>query len=1064
MSKPRICIVAPEFIGPYPNGGVGTACYWEAFVLGQAGYDVTVLYTGPNERETPEYWERHFAATAPFRYEDLVRRTATLDFARLAPYEQACAQERTAEQVLAWLQRRQFDLVLFQEFLGHGGRALQARQSGAALIGTRAATTMHSCRQWIYEGMKRLPTGLWDMAVDYLEKESARLGDRLIAPSRHMAEWAASRWRIPTAAAVIPYCYDPTLAKTPAAMTHVGPFRHLVFFGRLETRKGLHLFCRALVEDQELRQHVERVTFLGKPSNVEGRPSEEFIAEHMAQIPGLQWEIVGNLGSFEAQTWLTQQKNILVAAPSLVDNLPYAVIELHTRRIPFVSTNIGGIPEILGEANQHQLAQPTEQSLAAVIRQICRDGFLDVDYRSGFNVATANAAHVEFVREMLAEPAPEAASTTTPPLFQVVVTNAADDASLAECRARFSAADPATRVARWIRFENWAVNPGSVAALFVDSRVKPETGCVDQFLTALYQPGVDVVTSYFARQDSQTTIKVVAPYGGSLEIGWKQNKFGGPCFAARPTAFEALRGAAVNGSFAFWPAYAAVACRKMTLSVIPAPLYTVTPDALGVGGHAELEAVVQQFHSQMPRDFDLGWTLKSVLAGTSAAVNTASPAVDVATAGSAAAATAPANKLLRTDAERYETIGRALYDRFISMPDDLLEAFAGLSSNAESDRYVRDFVAVRNRMTDVVARWRSSEPRVYIYGVGQHTRMLLTLCPELGRFVSGFIDRQAAGDFLGKPCVTPDEFRSDMADAVVYSSREYEHEMFARLGSVRVEHVLLYRDLPSFPEATTATRVQNRFGHGPTDHDALTAMYQPPAWVTGYVSGSDALFLFEMVAGVKPVTVAEIGVASGVSSAVLLFALDQLPDAEGRVLHSVDVRANCYFDNAYKTGQACGEMYPSPRAQWRENYDNNAQDLRKALPAHSVDLTFIDANHMHPYPLLDLLQTTEFAKPGSWVVLHDVDLPVQHPEFQTYGPRWLYQAWPFNKIKAFDEFASIAAVQLPEDPAQLVELALSLLDKTWECHVDIEEVELPAAFAAVQAALQARLRRPALVA
>src|SRR6185295_12411032 len=48
--RPRICIVAPEFIGPFPNGGVGTACYWEASTLGAAGHDVTVLYTGPVER------------------------------------------------------------------------------------------------------------------------------------------------------------------------------------------------------------------------------------------------------------------------------------------------------------------------------------------------------------------------------------------------------------------------------------------------------------------------------------------------------------------------------------------------------------------------------------------------------------------------------------------------------------------------------------------------------------------------------------------------------------------------------------------------------------------------------------------------------------------------------------------------------------------------------------------------------------------------------------------------------------------------------------------------------
>ena len=366
---------------------------------------------------------------------------------------------------------------------------------------------------------------------------------------------------------------------------------------------------------------------------------------------------------------------MLVVAPSLVDNLPYAVIELHTRRIPFVSTNIGGIPEIVGEANQHQLAQPTEQGLGAVIRRICRDGRLDVDYRSGFDVATANAAHVEFVRSMLAEPAPRA-SSTQPARFQVVLTNAADDTVLGDVRARLSAADPATRAARWIRFEDWMSDAGTVPALFIDTRVKPEAGCVDQLLTALDQPGVDVVTSYFARQDNQTTIRVVAPYGGSLEIGWRQNKFGGPCFVARPSAFEALRDAAVNGAFAFWPAYAAVACRGMSLSVIPAPLYTVTPDALRVSGHAELEAVVHQYHSQMPQRLRPGLDVE-VGAGAAHVC----PALRPRPGGRPEpwpGHERPARQLCS-----YETVGRALYDRFISMPDDLLAAYAGLDPETD---------------------------------------------------------------------------------------------------------------------------------------------------------------------------------------------------------------------------------------------------------------------------------------------------------------------------------------------------------------------------------------------
>ena len=95
--------------------------------------------------------------------------------------------------------------------------------------------------------------------------------------------------------------------------------------------------------------------------------------------------------------------------------------------------------------------------------------------------------------------------------------------------------------------------------------------------------------------------------------------------------------------------------------------------------------------------------------------------------------------------------------------------------------------------------------------------------------------------------MTPDQFRSEMADAIVYSSREFEHEMYARLSDVPVEHVLLYRDSPPVPEATTTARVRSRFGRTVADPDKLREMYQPPSWATGYVSGSDATFLHEMI-------------------------------------------------------------------------------------------------------------------------------------------------------------------------------------------------------------------------
>lgn len=1024
MSTARICIVSPEFIGPFPNGGVGTACYWEAFTLGKAGYDVTVLYTGSTERETPEHWEAHFAATAPFRYVDLVRHLPAGEIDRLARFDHVCSEARTAELVLAWLRNERFDLVLFQEFLGHGARALQARRSGHALAGTRTATTMHSCRQWIYEGMNRLPVGQQDLAVDFLEKESARLANRVIAPSRHMAEWAVSHWRLTDQPAVLPYCYDDALAGPRSLIEHAGPFRHLVFFGRLETRKGLHLFCRALTDNPDLHDHIEQVTFLGKPSSVEGMSSEAFIAAQMTKAPGLSWTIRGDLGSFEAQSWLAAQRHALVVAPSLVDNLPYAVIELYTRRVPFISTTVGGIPEIVGDANRHALAEPTAVSLASVIGRVCSEGALRVDYRSGYHVTAANAVHVDFVRDILAEP-PMAAVSPVRPVFDVVVTNAAGDTDLAATRTRAGVADREMLSGRWVRWDEWRARQSGRPALFIDARVTPESGCASRLIAALAQPGVDAATSYYYRDDRSGQPPVIAPLGSSLESGCYENVFGGPCFAANSRAFEPLMSAEVDGSLAFWPAYAAMACRGLSMAMVPAPIYCVSAEAVRIGAHTELEMVVRQFHAAMPAHLDLGWLLKSAFGGGRPGASA----------------------------------GRQLYDRSLAIPDALLRVYAGLVPDADGDPLIRDFATVRERLGAVVARWRETEPRVFVYGTGQHTRMMFTICPELGQFVAGFIDRRPMARFLGKPCVTPSQFEAVMADAIVYSSPEFEHDMYARLRDARVEHVLLYRESPSAPEASTATRLVNRFGHHGADLDAFRTMFKIPKWTAGHVSTSDAAFLVEMIAAHRPRSVVELGVASGVSSAALLHGLDQLPDPEGRTLSSCDVRSVCYFNEAFETGQACREMYPSPRARWNREWAMDAARLRQRLPAASVDLTFIDANHAHPFPLIDLLHMTELAKPGSWVVLHDVDLPLKHPQYQLYGPRWLFQAWPFNKVKGIGQKASIGAVQMPQDPSALVPMALSLIDKPWEQAPGTESIRLPAAFVDVAGTLEERLHR-----
>lgn len=1031
----QICIVAPEFIGPYPNGGVGTACYWEATNLGEAGHDVTVLYTGPTERESPEHWEAHFARQAPFRYVDAARWAAAQG---TAPRPQAddgtTPEEHASDVVLDYLRQHRFDLVLIQEFQGHGLRALQARQCGdCALSSTRLVVTLHSSRQWTCEGMQRLPLAP-DLVVDFLERESARLADRVIAPSRSMADWVVERWGLPRPA-VIPYCYDPRTARSRETIEHRGPFRHLVFFGRLETRKGAHLLVRAIESSAALRASLERVTFLGRHARIEGVPSTQFLDAARARLAPLPIDVISDMGSLEALSWLEAQTGILVVAPSLGDNLPYAVIELFTRRIPLVSTRVGGIPEIVGRAHAHLLAEPSAESLRAVLERTCAQPTLTIDYRDGYDAREATRRHIEFVEEMLgnsrrprrssgARSAPQGSGAT-----EVVVVDARTEEEVEATRRRCCATDQAFEAADWLTLAAWLSRPRRRrvrAAVFMGASVTPRCGLLTALQRALSSGSVDAATSYYeaATHDGQRP-RLVRPLGSALAIGWSRNIFGGPCFAARPQAFPAIEKSVAGGTLDFWAAYAAIACSGRTLTVVPDVLYSSRQDEPAITV-TRLERVVRAYTTHRPRALDIEWTLKAAHAAAHGEAGAAAP-------------------------------GRTLYDRLTRLPDAELCGFAELDpAAADSDPHFRDFAHLRRRLAPILARWERTHPRAFIYGAGLHTRMLLAAVPALGRFVAGFIDRRAHGAFLGKPCIRPDEFRPVLADAIVYSSREFERDMHVTLAAAPVEHVLLYHDVPDLAGAdqhadraeTTAGRLRRRFSHSSRGREGLVRLAsQRPEWTRGSISNGDMEFLFEIVHALSPHRVLEIGVAAGCSSAALLYALDQLPaSAHRRELHSIDVADRCYFDASHATGAAARIMYRDPQARWVLRTGLTAAGARVSYARGTFDLAFIDADHRHPYPLLDLLQLTELLPPGAWVVLHDIELPLIAPRFPDAGAQLLFARWPFNKIHGLGDSENIGAVQLPDDPTLVSQVAEELLRLPWQATVSLDALDVPPAF------------------
>jgi hypothetical protein len=150
--------------------------------------------------------------------------------------------------------------------------------------------------------------------------------------------------------------------------------REIVFFGRLEERKGLRLFCNALhlLRDELARRGVT-VTFLGKPERCGGMPSLDYIAQRSA---GWQFPVrtMTNLGQPEALQYLLGDGKLAVM-PSPLDNSPCTVYEALGGGIPFLAARTGGIPELVDKSDcEHVLFEYSTESLYNALRNAIEQG------------------------------------------------------------------------------------------------------------------------------------------------------------------------------------------------------------------------------------------------------------------------------------------------------------------------------------------------------------------------------------------------------------------------------------------------------------------------------------------------------------------------------------------------------------------------------------------------------------------------------------------------------------------------------------------------------------------
>lgn len=355
-----ICIITPDLVGFVRNGGVGTACTEFSKVLAKNGIDVTVLFSqvgalaGGSEAidEAKASYRRHSI--------ELVIAEEWGGEASLSSCFPPNPLLRMSRIIHEWLKEQQFDLVLFMDWQGNGYYPLMARQAGLAHQQHGAfAVICHGPSLWSDLGNGTRRRDPLDAITYFIERRSIEMADLAISPSRYLLQWMHERgFKLPSRTLV-----RPNLLETPLSTRAAETPEEVVFFGRLEYRKGIVQFCSAIDRLVARGEVPKQVVFLGKLGFVGEEHAAIYLARRSRGWP-MPVEILSRLGQPEALDVLKARRCVAVI-PSTVENSPYTVYECLMAGVPVIARDVGGIAELYApEHHKTHLFNDNPNSLA----------------------------------------------------------------------------------------------------------------------------------------------------------------------------------------------------------------------------------------------------------------------------------------------------------------------------------------------------------------------------------------------------------------------------------------------------------------------------------------------------------------------------------------------------------------------------------------------------------------------------------------------------------------------------------------------------------------------------
>lgn len=342
--KKKIAIVTLDISGPVKNGGVGTAYAALANILVAAGHDVTILFVN---RWTEEDSRFHL-----YQAYYLYKGVRLLSLHEPKPGLEGAEAAQLSYATYLFLKEQHFDLIHFPDLQGLGYYCLLAKRQGLAFASSVFCVILHGPSTWHKQGNGESSLAAPERILEEFEKRSLELADVIFAPSRYALAWARrAGWQLADKSYVRP-CPFPEVARRDFS-GQLRDFREIVFFGRLETRKGLEIFCQAISSLPARSLQGRKVVFLGRYGSVKGEDARKYLARATARWR-FPFAIIDHCDRDEALSYLRSHAALAVI-PSRSETFGYTTLECIAADIPMIASDIPAFREQIAKQGRRNI-------------------------------------------------------------------------------------------------------------------------------------------------------------------------------------------------------------------------------------------------------------------------------------------------------------------------------------------------------------------------------------------------------------------------------------------------------------------------------------------------------------------------------------------------------------------------------------------------------------------------------------------------------------------------------------------------------------------------------------